>query len=95
MSTNRRFTRSAENGLFTHGREPAGRNVALSGLPALTERDDCDTRSGGVRRDRTDDLKLAKLALSQLSYDPNPRVTPRVQATRPTDTRGCGGPGKI
>jgi hypothetical protein len=27
-------------------------------------------RSGGARRDRTDDLKLAKLALSQLSYGP-------------------------
>jgi hypothetical protein len=26
---------------------------------------------GGARRDRTDDLKLAKLALSQLSYGPN------------------------
>ena len=26
--------------------------------------------AGGVDRDRTDDLKLAKLALSQLSYDP-------------------------
>ena len=26
--------------------------------------------SGGARRDRTDDLKLAKLALSQLSYGP-------------------------
>ena len=26
--------------------------------------------NGGVDRDRTDDLKLAKLALSQLSYDP-------------------------
>jgi hypothetical protein len=29
---------------------------------------------GGARRDRTDDLKLAKLALSQLSYGPNPRL---------------------
>jgi hypothetical protein len=28
--------------------------------------------SGGARRDRTDDLKLAKLALSQLSYGPIP-----------------------
>ncbi len=28
------------------------------------------TSVGGVRRDRTDDLKLAKLPLSQLSYDP-------------------------
>jgi hypothetical protein len=25
---------------------------------------------GGAERDRTDDLKLAKLALSQLSYSP-------------------------
>jgi hypothetical protein len=29
-------------------------------------------RNGGARRDRTDDLKLAKLALSQLSYGPKP-----------------------
>ena len=29
-------------------------------------------RAGGARRDRTDDLKLAKLALSQLSYGPVP-----------------------
>ena len=28
--------------------------------------------SGGADRDRTDDLKLAKLALSQLSYGPDP-----------------------
>lgn len=28
--------------------------------------------TGGARRDRTDDLKLAKLALSQLSYGPIP-----------------------
>ena len=27
-------------------------------------------RAGGASRDRTDDLKLAKLALSQLSYGP-------------------------
>ena len=32
-------------------------------------------RNGGARRDRTDDLKLAKLALSQLSYGPNPVLT--------------------
>ena len=28
-------------------------------------------KAGGARRDRTDDLKLAKLPLSQLSYGPN------------------------
>ena len=30
--------------------------------------------SGGASRDRTDDLKLAKLALSQLSYGPSANV---------------------
>ena len=30
--------------------------------------------NGGASRDRTDDLKLAKLALSQLSYGPQRRV---------------------
>jgi hypothetical protein len=33
--------------------------------PARSARED-----GGASRDRTDDLKLAKLALSQLSYGP-------------------------
>ena len=42
---------------------------------------------GGASRDRTDDLKLAKLALSQLSYGPDPRTTPRFSKR--------GGPGKI
>ena len=31
--------------------------------------------AGGARRDRTDDLLLAKQALSQLSYGPRPRST--------------------
>ncbi len=31
-----------------------------------------DQPSGGARRDRTDDLMLAKHALSQLSYGPEP-----------------------
>ena len=31
-----------------------------------------DQPSGGARRDRTDDLMLAKHALSQLSYGPKP-----------------------
>ncbi len=30
-------------------------------------------KAGGADRDRTDDLKLAKLALSQLSYGPRDR----------------------
>jgi hypothetical protein len=41
---------------------------------------------GGARRDRTDDLMLAKHALSQLSYGPD-RIHQALQA-------GYGGPGK-
>ena len=45
-----------------------------------------DLSSGGARRDRTDDLLLAKQALSQLSYGPD-RISDRVIAE-------IGGPGK-
>jgi hypothetical protein len=52
-----------------------------------SQRDDRDTTTietlmipaGGARRDRTDDLLLAKQALSQLSYGPGP------ERTHPTD----------
>ena len=44
-------------------------------------------KAGGARRDRTDDLLLAKQALSQLSYGPAGSGT---QAEA-----GIGGPGKI
>ena len=57
--------------------------------------------SGGARRDRTDDLMLAKHALYQLSYDPL-HLGGRVQlgavidlsSARPrvTQKRKCGGP---
>jgi hypothetical protein len=43
--------------------------------------------NGGARRDRTDDLKLAKLPLSQLSYGPSSAIA-RVH-------HKDGGPGKI
>ena len=58
--------------------------------------------NGGARRDRTDDLKLAKLALSQLSYGPDRvrcRVAQRAVFALPghqrPKTKGRGGPGKI
>ena len=41
---------------------------SLESFPAGAE-------AGGASRDRTDDLKLAKLALSQLSYGPMPHWT--------------------
>src|SRR5215213_4509565 len=43
----------------------------------------CRGNGGGASRDRTDDLKLAKLALSQLSYGPagrSPKLLPFAQA---------------
>jgi hypothetical protein len=41
-------------------------------------------RTGGARRDRTDDLKLAKLALSQLSYGPFVQVSLKRRQGRPS-----------
>src|SRR5215831_11060063 len=55
--------------------------------------------AGGARRDRTDDLLLAKQALSQLSYGPNQRTEDRRRTTdiRPLSSVFCrletGGPG--
>ena len=48
-------------------------------------------RNGGARRDRTDDLKLAKLPLSQLSYGP---VLPTRPEASLSDQPRSGGPGK-
>jgi len=45
-------------------------------------RGNAKTKVGGARRDRTDDLLLAKQALSQLSYGPVGRV-----GSGPTETR--------
>ena len=69
----------------------AARRRAEGALPAR-----CATKSGGARRDRTADILLAKQALSQLSYGPEPvekAVRPDVQAPSSNDCNG--GPGKI
>jgi hypothetical protein len=53
--------------------------------------------SGGGRRDRTDDLMLAKHALSQLSYAPVPENTKLDQLIERHLVCACakrGGPGK-
>ena len=47
--------------------------------------------AGGARRDRTDDLLLAKQALSQLSYGP----APVSEDSWVPSNSGNGGPGKI
>ena len=49
-------------------RQKAGNDKTVSWLPSSQQHP--AAQNGGVDRDRTDDLKLAKLALSQLSYDP-------------------------
>ena len=49
-------------------------------------------RGGGASRDRTGDLKLAKLALSQLSYGPG-LVVIGWPATRSCEAAKGGGPG--
>ena len=52
--------------LFTMSRKPP--SDADGGKVALSH----GREAGGASRDRTGDLKLAKLALSQLSYGPDP-----------------------
>jgi hypothetical protein len=47
---------------------------------------------GGAERDRTDDLMLAKHALSQLSYSPRAALTNRL--TPASLPPGHGGPGR-
>jgi hypothetical protein len=53
----------------------------------LNERDSLEP-SGGARRDRTDDLLLAKQALSQLSYGPVPVGIDRLLVGLPIVARG-------
>ena len=52
---------------FTMSRKPPD---GTGGTGTLQRSDASRSRSGGARRDRTDDLLLAKQALSQLSYGP-------------------------
>ena len=82
------------------------RSVLKAGEPGLTLHSRCQTRlaarpganscvprsqSGGARRDRTDDLMLAKHALYQLSYGPR-RDAGRI---RSSSAREVVGPGRL
>jgi hypothetical protein len=55
--------------LWSHGGQPS---LSKSGLPTEAAKREV----GGARRDRTDDLLLAKQALSQLSYGPSLKQRP-------------------
>ena len=52
------------------GTPSLGTRVAAQNRAAISMRTNHATPAGGARRDRTDDLLLAKQALSQLSYGP-------------------------
>ena len=61
--------------LFTMSKDPAAhRPKARAAKLALCVRRCSRVVIGGADRDRTDDLKLAKLPLSQLSYGPVPSL---------------------
>ena len=68
------------------GAKPAARSEHGKGIESVWLN---QTQFGGARRDRTDDLLLAKQALSQLSYGPDPGThQPQLAAAA-----GTGGPG--
>lgn len=56
-----------------HGRAMRGAGLSSPALPIDRGSKTFHSRLGGARRDRTDDLLLAKQALSQLSYGPGCR----------------------
>ena len=72
---------------------PAGAGEDLVFIPG---EDDTGRKAGGASRDRTDDLKLAKLALSQLSYGPDPAKGDKSHAKwrRNRDEPSVGGPSR-
>lgn len=57
----------------THGKT----RCKIEFLPFICtfQRTECDDKPCGADRDRTDDIQLAKLALSQLSYSPPCKIT--------------------
>ena len=87
------YSRELERRLFTASISKPIHNVKERG-PKSADRPQPDLLSsfpekvGGASRDRTDDLKLAKLALSQLSYGPK---RPACRKARPTPCKH-GGP---
>ena len=68
-------------GVYSIVRERAGEVAALAAFECLTR------KSGGAERDRTDDLRLAKPALSQLSYSPEGRTLWKETASRSCEAR--------
>jgi hypothetical protein len=66
---------SIVNEQWRHGMPPST-NMQPTGLRFLLHLWGRNLESGGADRDRTDDLRLAKPALSQLSYSPDKACGP-------------------
>ena len=70
MPPRHRFLEPIHN--VKEGQQPhASAAVAAKIWSSYLEKNVTGPKAGGASRDRTDDLKLAKLALSQLSYGPD------------------------
>ena len=89
--------------LFSKSTHPSGTVIPIRSLSTSQQSAATDQPGGGGGRDRTDDLKLAKLPLSQLSYAPDRRYRSTkaytVNATcEPWDLekarKGCAGGGQ-
>lgn len=98
-NTGRRLKRPETSEFMSSKTNDGCRAASPLGLPT-----EASAKVGGGDRDRTDDLKLAKLPLSQLSYAPlrqkasggqAPLAVLRVMACRPERASAeVGGPGK-
>ena len=83
---------NTRNAIIAHGRADRMTRVLVSRTSNRVEKLQADRiTAGGARRDRTDDLLLAKQALSQLSYGP----APVSEESWVPSKSGIGGPGKI
>ena len=76
----------------THSQCQRRGQIPLAGRNRISCFHPGEVAAGGASRDRTDDLKLAKLALSQLSYGPDPNG-PNVRTDHGT-LRWNGGPSR-
>ena len=103
-TTRRRQTRSSRSVSETRSQNPEARMTLASGLRRLSS--GARSAPGGGERNRTDDLLLAKQALSQLSYTPKAlgeAQSPKRRQRRPCAAKAArrnaakthGGPGRI
>ena len=67
----------AKTSVFKEGDSLESCGAAAADRPSLRSAENLEGQRGGADRDRTDDLRLAKPALSQLSYSPVEHPKPR------------------